>query len=173
MERRNPSVRQYATFKAIDLKSKARIEISADPSGLSNYFQPKSTSPLEMSPAFFRAEVLQRYKSDPDKYDLHDRNITCRGAWSLRTYDVNKEGQVHTYLRYLSELPYKEQMYWQAFNEWPKGWLSERAITTDFKGESYLEHEPLTELKRLAQELDEKPPIWWQPRGDILRKAIH
>jgi hypothetical protein len=125
MERRNPSMRQYAIFKAIDLKTKERIEVSADPRGLSNYFQPESTLPLEMSPAFFRAEVLQRYKSDSDKYDLHDRSITCRGTWSLRTYDANKEGQVHTYLRYLGELPYTEQVYWQAFNEWPKGGLSE------------------------------------------------
>jgi hypothetical protein len=172
MERRNPSTRQYAIFKAIDLKTKERIEFSADPRGLSNYFQPESTSPLEMSPAFFRAEVLQRYKSDPDKYDLHDRRITCRGTWSLRTYDVNKEGQVHTYLRYLGELPYTEQVYWQAFNEWPKGGLSERAIITDFKGEFYLEHEPLTRLKRLVQELDERPPLWWRPRGEALRKAV-
>jgi hypothetical protein len=90
----------------------------------------------------------------------------------LRTYDVNKEGQVHTYLRYLGELPYNEQVYWLAFNEWPKGGLSARAITTDFKGAFYLEHEPLTQLKRLVQDLDERPPSWWQPRGDTLRKAV-
>ncbi len=113
IERRNPSSRQYAVFKAIDLKTKKRIEVSADPAGLSNYFQPESTLPLEMSPVFFNAEVLHRYKSDPVKYTLEDRSIRCRGAWSLRTYDVNKEGQVHTYLRYLGELPYKEQTYWQ------------------------------------------------------------
>ncbi len=172
MERWNPSAQKYATFKAIDLKTKTRIEISADPNGLSNYFQPESDLPLEMSPAFFRAEVLQRYKSDPDKYDLDDRSITCRGVWSLRTYDINKDGQIHTYLRYLGELPYKEQVYWQAFNEWPKGWLSERSITTDFKGEFYLEHEPLSELKRLVKELDDKPPTWWQVRGETLRKAV-
>jgi hypothetical protein len=172
MERRNPSMRQYATFKAINLKTRAQILVSADPNGLSNYFQPASTLPLEMSPVFFRAEVLQRYKSDPDKYDLHDRSITCRGGWNLRTYDVNKEGQVHTYLRYLGELPYTEQVYWQAFNEWPKGWLSKRAITTDFYGEFYLEYEPLTELKRFVQQLDERPPVWWQPRGDMLQKAV-
>ncbi|MBY3188794.1 hypothetical protein [Rhizobium laguerreae] len=172
MERRNPSVRQYATFKAIDLKTQASIETSADPEGLSNYFQPESDLPLEMSPVFFRAEVLQRYKSDPDKYDLDDRSIACRGTWSLRTYDINEEGQVHTYLRYLAELPYKEQIYWQAFNEWPKGWLSKRAITTDFKGEFHLEHEPLAELKRFVKDLDHAPPSWWQARGEMLRKAV-
>src|SRR6185437_4742784 len=116
MERRNPTTKQYATFKAINLKTKERIEVSADPKCLSNYFQPESSLPLEMSPAFFNSEVLHRYKADPVKYDLEERGISCRGAWSLRTYDVNKEGQVHSYLRYLGELPYKEQLYWQAFN---------------------------------------------------------
>jgi hypothetical protein len=173
MERRNPSLRQYAVFKAIDLKTKKRIEVSANPEGLSNYFQPESTLPLEMSPAFFKAEVLHRYKADQVKYSLNDRSITCRGAWSLRTYDVNKEGQVHTYLRYLGELPYKEQLYWQSFNEWPKGGLSERAITTDFKGEFYRGYDPLNSLKRVTVELDERAPGWWQPRGEALRKVVH
>lgn len=172
MERRNPTTRQYATFKAIDLKTSERIEISADPKCLSNYFQPESSLPLEMSPAFFSSEVLHRYKADPVKYDLEERTVACRGAWSLRTYDVNKEGQVHTYLRYLGELPYKEQLYWQAFNEWPKGELSERAITTDFKGEVYRGYDPLQELKRTVQGLDKRPPAWWQPRGEGVIKAV-
>lgn len=173
IERRNPTEKQYATFKAIDLKTKERIEVPADPAGLSNYFQPDSTLPLEMSPAFFKAEVLHRYKADPVKYQLDERSITCRGTWSLRTYDVNKEGQVHTYLRYLGELPYKEQLYWQSFNEWPKGPLSERAITTDFKGEVYRGYDPLNNLKREIMLLDKKAPGWWQPRGDALRNAVH
>lgn len=173
VENRDPSSRQYASFKAIDLKTRKKIEISANPKGLSTYFEPESTLPLEMSPAFFRAEVLQRYKSDLDKYDLQDRSIACRGAWSLRTYDVTEQDQVHTYLRYLGELPYKEQLYWQAFNEWPKGWLSERAITTDFKGEFHHIREPLVELRQVIQELDGRPPTWWQPRGETRRKAVH
>jgi hypothetical protein len=173
MELRAPGKRQYAIFKAIDLKTGERIEASADPEGLSNYFQPDSTLPLEMSPAFFRAEVLHRYKADPVKYDLEDRTITCRGAWGLRTYDINEEGQVHTYLRYLGELPYKEQLYWQSFNEWPKGGLSKQAITTDFQGETYRGHDSLNALKQLTLRLDQDPPPWWQPRGESVRKSVH
>src|SRR6185437_16397021 len=93
---------------------------------------------------------------DPVKYDLEERGISCRGAWSLRAYDVNKEGQVHSYLRYLGELPYKEQLYWQAFNEWPKGKLSDRAITTDFKGEVYRGYDPLQQLKQTIRGLDKR-----------------
>ena len=94
-----------------------------------------------MSPVFFNAEVLHKYKADTEKYTLEDRSINCRGTWSLQTYDVNEAGQVHTYLRYLGYLPYKEQLYWQSFNEWPKAALSERAIATDFKGEFHTDYD--------------------------------
>jgi hypothetical protein len=171
IERRNPISRQYATFKAINFETRERIEVSANPDDLRNYFQEKSDKPLEMSPVFFKAEVLQRYKADSEKYDLEERTITCRGAWSLRTYDINDEGQVTTYLRYLGELPYKEQLYWQSFNEWPKAWLAKRTITTDFKGEFFVGENPLNELKSTVRGLDETAPIWWQPRGEDARKA--
>jgi len=170
---RSGLVRQFATFKAIDLKTREPIEVSCGPEALSNYFQKDSRLPLEMSPVFFNAEVLHRYKADPDKYELRDRSIYCRGTWELRTFDINDEGQVHTYLRYLRELPYKEQACWQSFNEWPKGWLSERAITTDFKGEVYTEYDSLNYLKQKIRSLDDKPPDWWIKRGEALAKAVH
>ena len=78
-----------------------------------------------MSPAFFKSEVLHKYKADSAKFELTDRTISCRGAWHLTTYDVNEAGQVHTYVGYLGDLPYREQVYWQSFNEFPKGPLSE------------------------------------------------
>jgi hypothetical protein len=105
MEARSGANRQYALFKAIDLKTGNRLEVSCDPAGLSNYFQPESDLPLEMSPAFFRAEVLHKYKADLEKYRFEDRSIGCRGTWHLQTYDINEAGQVHTYLRYLGKSP--------------------------------------------------------------------
>jgi hypothetical protein len=173
IEARDPTSRQYASFKAIDLRTKERIEVSSDPKGLSNYFQKDSTLPLEMSPVFFKAEVLHKYKADPEKYDLHDRSINCRGTWSLETFDINESGQVHTYLRYLAYLPYKEQLYWQSFNEWPKAFLSERAIATDFRGEWYTEYDSLNSVKAKVKRLDEKPPPWWLRRDEDLAKAVH
>jgi hypothetical protein len=170
---RRGTAREYATFKAINLKTQEPIEVSCSPEALSNYFQKDSPLPLEMSPAFFNAEVLHRYKADPDKYELRDRSIYCRGTWELRALDINDEGQIHTYLRYLRDLPYKEQVYWHSFNEWPKGGLSERAITTDFKGEFYTEYDSLNYLKQKIRSLDEKPPDWWIPRGEALAKAVH
>jgi hypothetical protein len=167
------SKRQYATFKATDLKTGQRIEVSCDPACLSNYFQQESKLPLEMSPAFFKAEVLHRYKADQEKYEVHDRTITCRGTWTLRTFDINDAGQVHTYLRYLRELPYKEQLYWQAFNEWPKAPISKRAYSTDFKGEWHTEYDGLNALKFKIIRLDETAADWWLPRGEKLALAVH
>lgn len=172
-DRLNPRNRSYAVFKAIDLKTGKRIEASCDPAKLSNYFEPDSELPLEMSPAYFHPEILLRYKSNPSKYELGDRNISCRGTWHLETYDVNEAGQVHTYLRYLGYLPYREQVYWQSFNEWPKGGLSKRAIQTDFRGEWDTEYEPLDEVKRIVGQLNDLVPVWWSPRVRDVVRVVH
>ena len=164
------SKKQYATFKIIDWKYKRQIEISCGPSHLSNYFE-KSDKPFEISPAFFRPEVLTRFKSDPEKYDLEDRSIGCRNAWYLKTYDINEVGQVHTYIGYLAKLPYEEQVYWQSFNEWPKAPISKRAFESDFEGKWSSEYDPLQMLKYKIRQLDESPPAWWKIRGDELIDA--
>lgn len=164
------SKKQYATFKIIDWKNKRQIEISCGPSHLSNYFE-KSDKPFEISPAFFRPEVLTRFKSDPEKYDLEDRSIGCRNAWYLKTYDINEVGQVHTYIGYLAKLPYEEQVYWQSFNEWPKAPISKRAFESDFEGKWSSEYDPLQMLKYKIRQLDESPPAWWKIRGDELIDA--
>lgn len=140
------SKRKYAAFKIYDRKNDINVETSCAPEFLSNYFQ-TSELPWEISPAFFRPEVLHRFKADPEKYTLDDRSIGCRNAWYLKTYDINEAGQVHTYIGYLANLPYEEQLYWQSFNEWPKGSISERAHQTDIVGEWHLEYEPLSALK--------------------------
>jgi len=161
------SKKQYVTFKIIDWKNQRQIETSCGPGHLSNYFE-KSDKPFEISPAFFRSEVLTRFKNDPEKYDLEDRSIGCRNAWYLKTYDINEAGQVHTYIGYLAKLPYEEQVYWQSFNEWPKAPISKRAFENDFEGKWSSEYDPLQMLKYKIRQLDESPPAWWKIRGDEL-----
>jgi hypothetical protein len=166
----DPSNKQYATFKILDWKNECFVETSCAPGLLSNYFE-ESDKPFEISPAFFRPEVLTRFKNDPEKYDLQDRSINCRNSWHLETYDINEAGQVHTYIGYLANLPYEEQCYWQSFNEWPKGAISTRAYENDFLGAFSSEYDPLRALKYKIQQLDETPPIWWKPRGEELSNA--
>lgn len=159
--------REYETFKAWDWKNQKLVETSCGPDATANYFT-ESELPFELSPAFFRAEVLARYKADPEKYHLDDRSITCRNAWYLKTYDINDAGQVHTYLCYLADLPIAEQRYWRAFNEEPKSGISKRAYETDFEGQWSSEYDALAELKRKIEYLNASGPLWWSARTSTL-----
>lgn len=163
--------RSYATFKIYDRKNAVNVETSCGPEFLSNYFQ-KSHLPWEISPVFFRPEVLHRFKADPEKYTLEERSVSCRNAWYLKTYDINEAGHVHTYIGYLADLPYEEQLYWLAFNEWPKGPISARAHQTDIVGDWHFEYEPLATLKHTVALMDKNPPAWWKPRGEVLSNAV-
>jgi hypothetical protein len=167
------SAKQYASFKAYDWKNRKLAEISCAPSALASYFERDSPLPFQITPAFFRPEVLQRYKADPEKYTLQHRSISSRAGWHLQTYDVNEAGQVHTYLRYLGYLPYQEQLYWLSFNEWPKDSISKRAIQTDIHGEWTDIPDPLVDLIGHVRSLDDEQPDWWLVRGDDLRATMH
>ena len=165
------STKQYVSFKAYDFKNCRNIETSCGPEHTSNYFH-DSNLPYDMSPAFFRSEVLHKYKMDPEKYTIQDRSISCRNIWDLVTYDINEQGQVSTYLKYLSYLPYEEQLYWKSFNKWPKGSISKQAHETDFLGQFPSEEDPLRELKKLIQTLDSESPPWWKRRGEDQIDAV-
>jgi len=161
--------KQYATFIVDDWRHGVVAEVSCGPGHTANYFNAGGNDlPFELSPTFFRPEVLTKYKADSEKYRVEDRSITCRGAWHLKTYDINEEGQVHTYLRYLRNLPYEEQLYWKAHNEKPRGPISKRAFETDFEGKWSLEYDPLRSIKNLLDELRRERVPWWALRSENL-----
>ena len=122
--------------------------------------------PFELSPVFFRPDVLLKYKSDTEKYVVSDRVIRCRSAWELRSYDINDAGQVHAYICDLRRLPYEEQLYWKSFNEKPKTGISKRALVNDFKGEWVELTDPLLRIKTLLDRWKEKKVPWWTLRDD-------
>ena len=159
----------YATFIAYDWKNDRVSEISCSPDALTDYYT-RSALPFMTTPAFFRPEVLSKYKSDPKKYSLGERFISCHGTWDLRPYDINEAGQVHACLIYLSRLPYDEQLYWKSFNEHPKAPISDRAFTTDINGDFYLNYDPLESLKR---ELRELRYSWWTMRSEDAIERVH
>lgn len=138
--------KQYASFLTQDWKNKRLTEVSCAPDAMASYFVKDSPLPFETSPVFFNGAVLDKYIADPEKYSLEPRSISCRNAWHLQTYDVNTDGQVHTYLKYLGDLPYSEQLYWKAFNERPKSPISRRAFKTDFEGQWCDDPDPLRNL---------------------------
>ncbi len=57
---------RYESFIVHDWKHGLVCEISCAPNATSNYFT-QSELPFELSPAFFRAEVLSKYKADSEK----------------------------------------------------------------------------------------------------------
>jgi hypothetical protein len=118
-------------------------------------------------------DALAEEKALAKVTEWREAEAQSRGAWHLNTYDVNEAGQVHTYLRYLAYLPYQEQLYWQSFNEWPKGFVSRRAFRTDFMGEWSTDYDPLHAVKRKVERLDEASPEWWKPRGREVARAVH
>lgn len=155
--------RRYESFVALDRKHERIAELSSDPEELDSYFE-DTGKPWEVTPVFFRAEVLQKYKLDSEKYTIRDRTIECRGSWFLQTYDINDAGQVHTYLIYLSRLPYEEQLHWKQYNEAPKAGISRRAYATDIQGAWHDEYDPLDSLKERLRTLDREGATWWTLR---------
>ncbi len=58
-----------------DWRNKRVTKISTDPAATTNYFQAEGNAlPFELSPAFFRPEVLLKYKADRDKYTVGERD---------------------------------------------------------------------------------------------------
>ena len=165
--------KQYASFITQDWKNKRIAEVSCAPDAMASYFKPDSPLPFEVSPVFFNGGVLDKYKADPEKYLLKHRSLTCRNAWNLQTYDVNDYGQVHTYLVYLSRLPYSEQLYWKSFNEAPKGTISDRAFTTDFRGEWSDHEDPLQDLQTCISQMHEAGVPWFTLRESALIDQLH
>jgi hypothetical protein len=165
--------RKYVEFIAHDWRNKRVAKISTDPKATTNYFEAHGNSlPFELSPAFFRPDVILKYKTDKDKYTVGERDITCRAAWHLQAFDVNEAGQGFAYICYLRNLPHAEQLHWQSYNEAPKAGISERAITNDFKGEFTTFKDPLREVVSIVRSWQDASVPWWTLRDDRLLERV-
>jgi hypothetical protein len=166
--------REYAEFIAYDWRNTKISKISTNPSATANYFNANDNNlPFELSPAFFRPEVLLKYKADRDKYTVSERDVSCRAAWHLKGIDVNEAGQVHAYICDLRHLPYTEQLHWLSFNEPPKAGISQRAIINDFKGEWVTFREPLQEVLSIVRQWHDGKVLWWKLRDKKLIERVN
>ncbi len=166
--------KQHISFIAQDWRhDRVVLEISTDPVATTNYFDAKDNDlPFEFSPAFFRPEVLSKYKTDREKYTVDDRDISCRAAWTLRAYDVNDAGQVFAYICYLRALPHAELLHWKSYNEQPKTGISERAFINDFKGEFVTFQHPRSEILTMLRNWQTRKFSWWKLRDEeMLHRA--
>ena len=166
--------KQFVEFTAFDWRNRQITDISTDPVSTTNYFEAsKNELPFELSPAFFKPEVLLKYKGDPDKYVIDSRSITCRNSWYLKGFDVNEAGQIHVYICDLRHLPDSEQLYWKSFNEIPKASISKRAFENDFKGQIYAHAEPHQKIKFVLDRWKNSNVGWWKLRDEKLPKRIN
>lgn len=166
--------KQYVEFTAYDWRNELVTKISTDPIATTNYFQAEDNAlPFELSPAFFRPEVLLKYKADRDKYTVGERNLSCRAAWHLRGLDVNEAGQLHAYICDLRNLPYEEQLHWLSYNEAPKASISERAIINDFQGEWVSSIPPLQKILSIVRGWHNSKVSWWILRDEKLLEHVN
>lgn len=166
--------KEYAAFIAYDWRNSRIVKISTDPSATANYFNAEGNSlPFELSPAFFRPEVLLKYKADRDKYTVGERDVSCRAAWHLEGIDVNEAGQVHAYICYLRRLPYAEQLHWLSFNELPKANIAKRSFINDFKGEWVTFMEPLQRVLSVIRRWRDDKVAWWTLRDEKLLERVN
>lgn len=166
--------KEYAEFIAYDWRNHRITKISTDPGSTCNYFSGKeNTLPFELSPAFFRPEVLLKYKADRDKYTVGERDVSCRAAWHLEGIDINEAGQVHAYICDLRRLPYAEQLHWVSCNEPPKANISERAVINDFKGEFVTFMQPLRKILNTVQQWHDDKVAWWTLRDRKLIERVN
>ena len=91
---------QYAAFKIYSPKHDVSVEISCAPGEISNYFE-TTNLPWEISPAFFRADVLNKYRADTQNCELVEDYLVYRDDWDLKRYGINEKGLIWTYVRYL------------------------------------------------------------------------
>ena len=161
--------REHAEFIAHDWRNRCVRKISTAPAATANYFNAEGNDlPFELSPAFFRPEVLSKYKTDREKYTVAERSVSCRTAWHLKGYDVNEAGQIHVYICDLRMLPYSEQLHWLAFNEEPKAGISDRAVTNDFEGEFVTYQHPREAIVSMLRRWAERPIAWWGMQDEAL-----
>ena len=153
--------KEYVDLIINDFKHNKIRTHSCDPNELDSYFE-DTGKPFATSPAFFDAEVLRKYKSDSEKFTVKSRSVECRGAWYLRSYDINDAGQVSIYLCDLNKLPYREQLHWKQYNVEPKTSISKRAFENDFLGKFSDEDDVLEKLKRLLSKMNDSSLDWWK-----------
>lgn len=165
--------KNHLEFIAYDWRNGRVSKISTDPEASTNYFEAEHNNlPYELSPAFFKPEVLLKYKGDKDKYTVGERDIHCRAAWFLEAFDVNAAGQVFAYICYLRRLPESELLHWLSYNEEPKASISERARINDFEGRFVSFTDPLEIIKQVARTWDRKKYSWWRLRDDRLIDSV-
>lgn len=163
---------QYESFIAYDNKHKNFKTISCDPEKVNSFQSGKF--PHALTPVFFRPQILDKYKNDPQKYAFinDNRAVRCLDRWMMK-FDINEENQVHAYLCDLSLIPYQEQSYWKSYNIESMGSISTRSFNTDLLCKFEDGQQPVHILKRNLKRLSEEKVEWWKLKNPDLLDRIN
>lgn len=113
-------------------ESGKEIIYSCDPNKLNDYFGTNPNAPMYLRPVFFKREVLQKYVSKPELYEIGDGYLRCKSLWSIRI-DNHHKNCIAVYLGDLGrDLPESEQGYWKSYNIVGEEGLSEVSFQRDF-----------------------------------------
>lgn len=108
------------------------VEYTSKPDKLDNYFGSNPGAPHYLTPVYFRREVLAKYFTEPDRYNVSDGQLVCLNLWSCQI-DNDLESHVAVFLGDLGrDLPYEERLHWRQFNVTPEGGISETNFRRSF-----------------------------------------
>ncbi len=135
------------------------ITHTSNPDLLANFFGANPGAPNYLTPVHFRKQVLDKYYSQPGKFQVEDSTLRCGGLW-LMTMDNHHNDRVVAWLGDLGrDLPYQEQLHWRSQNILPTGTVSrtffKRQVMGEFTDSERPEHifqEKYMELGEASQE---------------------
>ena len=120
--------KEYENFIiGYDEDEDTNIEYTCKECCLSNFFSINTGRPGYLTPVYFKADVLNKYKDDARHYTINDDMISYMDEWTL-VFGYNEDNTVFVWLGDLGKLPYEEQKYWKSFNITPTGKLEKKIV---------------------------------------------
>ena len=114
------------------------VEHTCDPSALNiACINNKPDAPFDITPVYFKREVLSKYYNAPHKYSVRDGQINfIDEGFSIRV-DTDMQEYVAVILVDLASLDYNEQCYWRSYNFQPddKTTISKTAYRRWYEGQ--------------------------------------
>lgn len=109
--------KKYVSFWIKDLQKKLVVEHTCDPRSLNNVcINDKPEAPFDITPVYFRREVLSKYYNTPHKYCVSDGQISFIDEGFSMHVDTDMRDYVAVILVDLAFLDYNEQCYWRSYN---------------------------------------------------------
>lgn len=122
---------------------------TCDESKLSNYFGANPGAPLYLTPVYFKPDVLDKYRKNPEVFSVTERKLSCGYAWGVEIDNVNPK-RVMVYLGDLgTKLPESERTHFLEYEMSPTGQsISTEAIKNDFYGMSTDPTGPISRFRK-------------------------